>query len=78
MKINTTAIHDVVFTILRLAQYDYDRAWKDFDWMCLTDIYECGFIHNPLNKANSVLLAEEGLGKNYGEEQSWIKDAAIC
>lgn len=46
--------------------------------MCLTDIYECGFIHNPLNKSNSVLLAEEGLGKNYGEEQSWIKDAAIC
>ncbi|EAA6843618.1 hypothetical protein FPC62_10795 [Salmonella enterica] len=61
MDINTEAIDDVVLALLWLTLHDYDRAWKSFDWDVLNRLYERGFIGNPVNKAKSVVLTEEGL-----------------
>nr|WP_240550056.1 DUF6429 family protein [Halomonas titanicae] len=41
--------------------HDGARAWKTFDWESLNRLHEKGFIADPVNKAKSVVLTEEGL-----------------
>ena len=41
--------------------HDGARVWKDFDWDAMNRLYEQGFISNPVGKAKSVLLTDEGL-----------------
>ena len=39
------------------------RAWKGFDWDTLNRLYEKGYISNPVGKAKSVGMTEEGFLK---------------
>lgn len=39
------------------------RAWKGFDWETLNRLYAKGYISNPIAKAKSVLMTEEGFSK---------------
>ena len=36
------------------------RAWKGFDWDTMNRLHEKGFISNPIGKAKSVFVTEEG------------------
>jgi hypothetical protein len=40
------------------------RAWKGFDWDTMNRLHEKGFIANPVSKAKSVGLTEEGFKKS--------------
>lgn len=37
------------------------HAYKSFDWDALNRLHEKGLIANPVSKAKSVVLTEEGL-----------------
>lgn len=37
------------------------RAWKGFDWSVMNRLHHKGMIRNPVGKAQSVFLAEEGI-----------------
>ena len=39
------------------------RAWKSFDWVTMNRLHEKGLIGNPVGKAKSVVISEEGLKK---------------
>jgi Domain of unknown function (DUF6429) len=39
------------------------RAWKGFDWDTLNRLHDKGFISNPIGKAKSVGMSEEGFLK---------------
>ena len=39
------------------------RAWKGMDWDVLGLLYERGWIGNPVGKAKSVIVTEDGLQK---------------
>lgn len=39
------------------------RAWKGFDWDTLTRLHEKGYISDPVGKAKSVGMSEEGFAK---------------
>jgi hypothetical protein len=39
------------------------RAWKGFDWDSLNRLHEKGLISNPVGKAKSVVMSEEGFKK---------------
>jgi hypothetical protein len=39
------------------------RAWKGFDWDTLNRLHEKGYLSNPVVKANSVGMTEEGFLK---------------
>ena len=39
------------------------RAWKGFDWDILNRLHEKGYISNPVGKAKSVGMTEEGFLK---------------
>ncbi|WP_181196598.1 DUF6429 family protein [Paraburkholderia sp. BL25I1N1] len=61
MNIDTAAIDDAVLALLYLTVHDHNRAWKSMDWDALSRLHDRGFIGDPVNKAKSVILTEEGL-----------------
>ena len=40
------------------------RSWKGFDWDSLGRLHEKGFISDPVGKAKSVVLTQEGLDRS--------------
>jgi hypothetical protein len=63
MDIDTDKIDDAVLALLHLTRCD-DKfgaaAWKSHDWDALNRLHEKGYIDNPVSKAKSVRLTEEG------------------
>ena len=64
MDIDTDRVDDAVLALLYLGLHDRCRAWKSFDWESTNRLHEKGFISNPIGKAKSVVLTEEGLRKS--------------
>jgi hypothetical protein len=64
MKLDTDRIDDAVLALLQLGLHDGSRAWKGFDWAAMNRLHEKGLIADPVNKAKSVILTEEGLERS--------------
>lgn len=61
MTIDNDRIDDAVLALMYLGIHDEFRTWKGFDWDALRRLHEKGFIANPVGKAKSVVLTDEGL-----------------
>jgi hypothetical protein len=57
-------IDDAVLALLRLTLHDERRAWKGFDWDALDRLHRKGLIGDPVGKAKSVVLTDEGLARS--------------
>jgi hypothetical protein len=63
MQIDEQKIDEAVLALLYLTLHEGDRAWKSFDWDAMNRLHEKGFISNPVGKAKSVALTEQGLAE---------------
>lgn len=54
-------IDEAVLALLYITLHDGARAWKSFDWDAMNRLHEKGYILNPVGKAKSVVLTDEGL-----------------
>jgi hypothetical protein len=54
-------IDEAVLALLYLTLHEGARAWKSFDWDAMNRLHEKGYISDPVGKAKSVVLTEEGL-----------------
>jgi hypothetical protein len=61
MEIDTDKIDDAVLALMWLTLHDKNRAWKGFDWEALGRLHDKGLIADPVNRAKSVVLSDEGL-----------------
>ena len=61
MEIDTDKVDEAVLALLYLTLHDGARAWKGFDWDTLNRLHAKGFISDPVSKAKSVVLTDEGL-----------------
>jgi hypothetical protein len=61
MEIDTDKVDDAVLALLWLTLHDERRAWKGFDWDTLARLHRKGLIADPVGKAKSVVLTDEGL-----------------
>jgi len=61
MDHDTDKIDDAVLALAYLTLHDGARVWKSFDWDALNRLHTKGYISNPVSKAKSVVLTEEGL-----------------
>tara|TARA_R110000751_G_scaffold10055_2_gene37332 strand:- start:171114 stop:171347 length:234 start_codon:yes stop_codon:yes gene_type:complete len=61
MEIDTEKIDDAALALLWLTLHDDRRAWKGFDWDILDRLHSKGLIFDPVDKAKSVALSDEGL-----------------
>jgi hypothetical protein len=64
MDVNEDKIDEVVLALLYLTLHDGVRAWKGHDWDALDRLYQKGMIDNPVGKAKSVVLTDEGLAES--------------
>ena len=61
MEIDRDKIDEAVLALMWLTLHDERRAWKGFDWDVLERLHARGLIADPVNKAKSVILTDEGL-----------------
>jgi Domain of unknown function (DUF6429) len=61
MDIDTEKIDEAILALLYLTLHDGVRAWKGFDWDSMNRLHDKGFISDPVGKAKSVVLTDEGL-----------------
>ncbi len=64
VKIDEDSIDDAVLALLWLTLHDERRAWKGFDWAALARLHGKGMILDPVGKAKSVVLTDEGLRRS--------------
>ena len=74
MNLNTDRIDDAVLALLLLGLHDGDRAWKSFDWEAMGRLHAKGLISDPVGKAKSVTLSQEGLSQAHALLQSLFGD----
>ena len=63
MAIDTDRIDDYVLALLLLGRHDGQRVWKSFDWDTMDRLHKKGLISDPIGRAKSVNLTDEGLEK---------------
>jgi Domain of unknown function (DUF6429) len=59
-KLDTDRIDDAVLALLYLNLHQCGVAWKGFDWDAMNRLFEKELISDPVRKAKSVGLSEEG------------------
>ena len=64
MDLDTDRIDEAVLALLHLTVDGDGRAWKSFDWGAMERLHRKGFISNPVGKAKSVVLSEDGLAES--------------
>jgi hypothetical protein len=63
MQINTKKVDEMTLALLYLTTFKDKhglRAWKGHDWDVLNRLHESGYINDPVSKAKSVILTDEG------------------
>ena len=62
MEIDKDKIDEAVLALLYLTLHDNaGRVWKSHDWGVMNRLHEKHYISNPVSKAKSVQLTDEGL-----------------
>jgi len=64
MQINEDSVDDAVLALLWLTLHDGHRAWKGHDWDVLARLHDKGLILDPVGKAKSVVLTNDGLRRS--------------
>ncbi|HHV67081.1 MAG TPA: hypothetical protein GXX48_05495 [Ochrobactrum intermedium] len=64
MEIDRDKIDDTILALLYLTLDRDGRAWKGFDWSAMNRLHEKGLIGDPVNKAKSVWLTDEGIARS--------------
>ena len=63
MEIDNKKLDEITLALLYLTTFKDRlglRAWKSHDWDVLNRLHESGYIHDPVSKAKSVMLTDEG------------------
>jgi hypothetical protein len=69
-EIDLDRIDEAVLALMYLTLHDENRysglvrAWKSFAWDAMNRLHEKDLIFDPVGKAKSVLLTEEGLRRS--------------
>ena len=69
MEYDEEKVDEFTLALLYLVVHDRQeglgaRAWKAFDWDTMNRLHEKGLITNPVSKAKSVGMTEEGFKKS--------------
>lgn len=64
MELDEDKIDEAALALMYLTLHDHCRAWKQIDWEVTNRLHEKGLICDPVGKAKSVVLTDEGLKKS--------------
>jgi len=64
MEIDKAKVDELTLALLYLTTFENKhgqvRAWKSHDWGVLDRLHESGYIDDPVSKAKSLVLTDEG------------------
>jgi hypothetical protein len=60
MEYDQDKVDEMVLALLYLTLHDGGRAWKGHDWEAMNRLHQKGMISDPVGKAKSVMLTEDG------------------
>ena len=63
MDYDESKVDEMTLALMLLTSFSdhgVTRSWKGYDWGALGRLYEAGLIGNPVGKAKSVVLTDEG------------------
>lgn len=63
-EIDEEKVDEAVLALMYLTLHAPGRAWKSFDWGATNRLHEKGLIGDPVNKAKSVVLTDEGIAES--------------
>jgi len=81
MDYDQSKVDELTLALMFLTSFgDHEmmRSWKGYDWGALGRLHEAGLICDPVGKAKSVVLTEEGVKRSaelFRKHFSQIKDA---
>ncbi|MBU3030621.1 DUF6429 family protein [Paracoccus marinaquae] len=61
--LDTDKLDDAALAILSLTLHDGNRVWKGIDWSITDRLHAKGLIYDPIGKAKSLALTEDGLAR---------------
>lgn len=67
MAIDWSKLDEVTLALMNLTSFREQgvvRSWKGHDWDVLSRLHEKGWIHDPVGKARSVVMTEEGVAQS--------------
>ena len=69
MEYDKAKVDEYTLALLYLVSHDRQegygaRAWKGFDWDTMNRLHEKGLISDPVGRAKSVVLTEEGFKRS--------------
>ncbi len=73
MKLDAEKIDRAVLALLHLGLHEDNRAWKGFDWDSMNRLHEKGYISDPVGKAKSLVITDEGLRESEGFSKSSLE-----
>ena len=62
-ELDTEKLDNAALAILSLTLHDGNRVWKGIDWSIADRLHAKGLIHDPIGKAKSLALTEDGLAR---------------
>jgi hypothetical protein len=75
-NLDTDRLAEAALAILSLTLHEGGRVWKGLDWELMGLLHDRGWIVDPVSKAKSVVLTEEGerlaqefLRKHFGRKR---------
>ena len=77
MAIDTDRIDDNVLALLLWRRHDGQRVWKSFDWDAMDRLHKKGLISNPVGRAKSVVLTDEGLAEGRADVSGFICEKSM-
>ena len=67
MDHDTDKVDELTLALLYLTIHEESefgaRAWKSFDWDTMNRLHEKGYISDPVSKAKSVMVTQQGCKK---------------
>ena len=65
--INWARVEELTLALMHLTAFEEHgavRSWKGHSWEVLNRLHERGWISNPVSKAKSVILTEDGANRS--------------
>jgi hypothetical protein len=61
VELDAEKLAEVALALLSLTLHDQVRVWKSIDWGLSNLLFQKGWIGDPVSKAKSLVLTDEGL-----------------